>query len=80
MEKIRVLVSTQRVINLTHEVELTPEEYAKLAAPIVNNEQASIMPAIAKLRNHESAKLWDEWWTDETPFSFTDRDNITYTE
>lgn len=57
MEKIRVLVSTQRVINLTYEVELTPEEYAKLAAPIVNNEQASIMPTIAKLRNHESAKL-----------------------
>lgn len=80
MEKIRVLVSTQRVINLTYEVELTPEEYAKLAAPIVNNEQASIMPAIAKLRNHESAKLWDEWGTDETPFSFTDHDNITYTE
>lgn len=80
MEKIRVLVSTQRVINLTYEVELTPEEYAKLAAPIVNNEQASIMPTIAKLRNHESAKLWDEWSTDETPFSFTDHDNITYTE
>lgn len=79
MEKIRVLVSTQRVINLTHEVELTPEEYAELVAPATNHE-VDLLPAIDKLRNHSSAKLWDEWWTNETPFSLTDVDGITYTE
>lgn len=79
MQKIRVLVSTQRVINLTHAVELTPEEYARIVTPVINNE-GDILPAINEIRNHESAKLWDEWWDDETPVSLTDSDNITYTE
>ncbi|BEH89516.1 hypothetical protein [Klebsiella phage phiKp_27] len=79
MEKIRVFVSTQSIINNTYAVELTPEEYAKFAAPITNHE-CDILPAISELRNHESAKLWDEWWTEEAPVSFTDHDNITYTE
>lgn len=79
MEKIRVFVSTQSIINNTYVVDLTPEEYAKFAAPITNHE-CDILPAISELRNHESAKLWDEWSTNETPFSFTDHDNITYTE
>lgn len=79
MEKIRVFVSTQSIINNTYAVDLTPEEYAKLAAPITNNE-CDILPAISELRNHESAKLWDEWWTEEAPVSFTCPDKITYTE
>lgn len=79
MEKIRVFVSTQSIINNTYAVDLTPEEYAKFAAPITNHE-CDILPAISELRNHESAKLWDEWWTEEAPVSFTDQDNITYTE
>lgn len=79
MEKIRVFVSTQSIINNTYAVDLTPEEYAKFAAPITNHE-CDILSAISELRNHESAKLWDEWWTEEAPVSFTDHDNITYTE